>query len=208
MIFLTPETMEEELKRINLWKEGNKFFVAQIFLDGTAETMRNVVINKTDDEIYMIPCDYSTNELLPEQGIFIKNEHITDVKISKGNFGFNNISLFKGDEKLISFQISKAIRGKALENIKSVINCYPNGGTELLDKSSLWKNRFVGGLALLLFTAFFLIIGVLMILDEEYNGIFLLGLGVIFVYSLIMFVKKSVEESIEEKEAKKDNPIK
>ena len=33
MMFLTLETMEDELKRIDILRDGNKFFAAQIFLN-------------------------------------------------------------------------------------------------------------------------------------------------------------------------------
>lgn len=207
-MFLTPETMEEELRANELWKDGNKFFAAHIFLDGTANTMINVVVNKTDTELYIVPCDYATNELIKEQGVFIKNENITLIEISKGNFGFNKISLYKDEQLLTSFQISVATKGEALENIKSILNSYPNQGMEILDKKSPLKNDFVVSLMWIFFTIAFLVVGVLMLLDGEFSGILVLAVGVFFMYMFSIYLKRILEERAKEKEEENNSPIK
>ena len=121
---------------------------------------------------------------------------------------FFKVTLYKENEILTSFQITKAIKDELLENVKGIINSYPNEGIELLDAPSLWKSPFVVSLIIFLVTAFFLVIGVLIVLDGEFKGLFVAGVGLVFAYILIIYIKRCIEDSIKKKEAEKDNPIK
>lgn len=211
MLKLTPEIMEKELKEIGLWEEKNNFFEAKIVHNDGLYNEKNVVVNITIENIYIITYNSSTKKLVPEEVFTIKNDDITLIKITKANYGLRRIVFFNENKIIFSFFVSNVNNSVSIENIKSLVSLYPNRGIEILDTPLFNKNieypRSIVIIPIILFFA--ALVTVKMLAGDSISACILFLIGIIVVCGLNAFLKgKSHNHAKKENDEDNNNPIK
>lgn len=201
IMFITNEYIERILRENNLLGNQNHYFVGTVMpgvlMQGmlgpilNATQMTNFIINKSDNNLILIPCHKASNDALLDKKIVISANEITKVVVSKGNPGFSRATLLKENQELISIQINNAAFDNEAfkQNFNAFVRSFPNEGLELLDtikpRSPFLKYL---GYALIFLIPFMGIYGVFLDSSGEYFIIGLIMLG-ISIYSGIKIIK-------------------
>lgn len=169
------------LKKHKFWGTQNNFFTGVISVNEKKVLYQKVVVNETEDKVYIIPCVMWIRSFEYEKAIVLEKSEITSIDISNGTkYGYTDIFIITNTGKVISIQVPKNLRSYELERVTKFINQFQNQGAWNLEEKSFVHNE--------IFVLFFYLFSIVILLGGSLLFCYAVEDFAFMIYPIIFFV--------------------